>query len=69
MQVIPPCDKPLPLNALVSHRNLTTIQFSNKLNPHYDGRFKIIDGPTEVTYESLTQVKKSFHKFTHIEFN
>ena len=54
-------DKPLPLNSFVLHRNFKQVQFSDKLKPLRNGPFKIINKPTDVTYELLTSEGFTFH--------
>ena len=61
MQNSPNLDTSLPLNLFVLHRNFEVVQFSDELKPLRDGPFKIVNQPTEVTYEFLTQDGLTFH--------
>ena len=59
--------KLLPLNSFVLHRTFKFVQFSEKLKPLRIDPFKSINKPTEVIFELLTQILKSFHTHrTHL---
>ena len=61
MQNSPNLDKPLPLNSIVLHRNFGVVQFPDKLKPLRNGPFKLLNKPTEVTYELVTSDGKIIH--------
>ena len=62
-------DEPLPLNLFVLHRNFKQVQFSDELKPLRNVRpFKIINKPTDVTYEFLTSGSFHAHQKSYISY-
>ena len=53
--------KPLPIATFVLKRNLTHVQFCDKLKPLRIGLYKIIDRLSDVTYELLAQNGSTIH--------
>ena len=49
------------MNSFVLRQNTKAVRFLNKLKPRRNGLFKFFKKLTEVTYEILTQIGKTFH--------
>ena len=53
--------KPLPIGTFVLKRNFSHVHFSDKLKPLRNGPYKILDRPSDVTYEHLSQDGSTLH--------
>ena len=53
-------DKPSPLSSFALHRNITAVDFSEKLKPVHKCPFRTLKKHTETTYELETQDGKIF---------
>ena len=53
--------KPLPIGTFILKRNFTHVNFSDKLKPLRIGPYKIIDRPSDVTNELLSQDGSTVH--------
>ena len=63
MQDTPNLDKPFTLKSFVLRRYFKAVRFSDKLKHLQNGPSKIINKPTEVMYELLTQGGKTFNTY------
>ena len=54
-------DEPPTITSSVLHGNFEAVHFSDKLKPFRNGRVKINNKPTDVTYELITEYGHFFH--------